>query len=486
MNDAEHERTAVLDQLRRIWSVVSEHEIRPSGRLLADELAEHFGCPPHEMAVLSEEVPNHRYVDYDIALEEVAERDPGQRAVGVGGGEARYHHNFTDMIQPPGVGFGSRFPLAQVDYVNVATGSDSDRAAIAYGVRLFRYADTPVAVLARQGNPSRGRAKGTLEVLCPDQVLAARLLVDLGELSLRRSVLRGQVISLASSGYEHSEEGLTFVTRPDLPADQVILPAGVLERVVDHVVGIAEHADFLARHGQHLKRGVLLFGPPGSGKTHTVRHLLSVTPRHTVVLLAGDTLRFVGLAAKLARAMQPAIVVLEDCDLIAEDRDLYHGAKPLLFEVLDAMDGLDADADVTFLLTTNRVDAMERALSQRPGRVDLAVEVPLPDQAGRLALLRLYAPPGAFSEQVLAETATRVEGTTASFSKELTRRAVLLAATAGETPADHHLRAATDIILADGERLSRALLGVRGEGDPAFGGDADPGSRLREGEFGPF
>jgi len=452
---------AVLDELRRLWNVVSEHEIRPSGRLLVDELQGHFASPPHEMAVLTEAVPNHRYVDFDIALQEVAERDADHRAIGVGGGEARYHHNLTDMIQPPGVGYGARFPIAQVDLMNVATGPDTDRAAIAFGLRLFRYADTPVAVLLRRGNPSHGRPSGTLELLCSDREVAAQLLEELRELSLSRSVLRGQVISLAYSGYEQSEEGLTFVRRPELPADHVILPPGVLDRVVDHVVGIAEHAEVLARHGQHLKRGVLLFGPPGSGKTHTVRHLLSVTPRHTVVLLAGDTLRFVGLAAKLARAMQPAVVVLEDCDLIAEDRDLYHGAKPLLFEVLDAMDGLDADADVTFLLTTNRVDAMERALSQRPGRVDLAVEVPLPDAAGRLALLRLYAPPGAFSDEALAETAGRIEGTTASFSKELMRRAVLLAAKAGEEPADAHLRSATDVILADGERLSRALLGVR-------------------------
>ena len=466
------ERTALLDQLKQLWELVGGHEVRAGGPALVEELTGHFGSAPHEMAVLTEEVANHRFVDFDIALEVVAARDAGHRAIGIGGGESRYHHNFSDMIQPPGVGFGGgRFPLAQVDYANVATGPDTERAAIAFGIRLFRYAGVPVAVLLRKANPYRGRGSATLEVLCPDQSTAARLLDELREISLQRSVLRGQVVGLAYSGYEQAEEGLTFIARPNLTADQVILPEGVLERVVDHVVGIAAHAEMLAAHGQHLKRGVLLFGPPGSGKTHTVRHLLSITPGHTVVLLAGDTLRFVGLAAKLARAMQPAIVVLEDCDLIAEDRDMHHGAKPLLFEVLDAMDGLDADADVTFLLTTNRVEAMERALAQRPGRVDLAVEVPLPDEAGRLALLRLYAPVGAFGEEVLAETAARTAGTTASFSKELIRRAVLAAAKEGLEPSDAHLRGANDVILADGERLSRALLGVQDSGVPGHGAD---------------
>ncbi|HRC41432.1 AAA family ATPase [Nostocoides sp.] len=472
-------RTEVLDQLKKLWNVVSEHEIGPGDGGLVAELARHFGSPPHQMAVLTEDFANHRYVDGDIALAELAARDPEHRAIGVGGGEARYHHNLSDMIQPLGVGFGGgRWPLAQVDYANIATGPDSERACLAYGIRLFEYAGTPVAVLLRKANPSRGRSSATMEVLCPEQSVAARLLDELRELSLQRSVLRGQVISFAGSGYEQSEEGVTFVPRPTLPADQVILPDGVLSRVLDHVVGIADHAEVLARHGQHLKRGVLLYGPPGSGKTHTVRHLLSVTQRHTVVLLAGETLRFVGLAAKLARAMQPAIVVLEDCDLIAEDRDMSYGAKPLLFEVLDAMDGLDADADVTFLLTTNRVEAMERALSQRPGRVDLAVEVPLPDDGGRLALLRLYAPPGAFSDEVLAQTAARIQGTTASFSKELIRRSVLAAATAGQEPGDGHLRTATEVILADGDRLSRALLGVaspEAESDGAGHQGPDPG-----------
>ena len=88
----------------------------------------------------------------------------------------------------------------------------------------------------------------------------------------------------------------------------------------------------------------------------------------------------VGAAAQIARAHQPAIVVIEDCDLIAEDRDHHFGsgASPLLFTLLDAMDGLDQDADVVFLLTTNRAEALEKALAQRPGRVDLAVEIPLP------------------------------------------------------------------------------------------------------------
>ena len=69
----------------------------------------------------------------------------------------------------------------------------------------------------------------------------------------------------------------------------------------------------------------------------------------------------------MARALQPSIVVLEDCDLIAEDRSFGHGPQPLLFEVLDAMDGLDNDADVAFVLTTNRPGHAGAGAGAAPG-----------------------------------------------------------------------------------------------------------------------
>ena len=172
-----------------------------------------------------------------------------------------------------------------------------------------------------------------------------------------------------------------------MAASEVVLPPGTLERIEAQVLGVGEHRQKLLAHGAHLKRGVLLYGPPGTGKTHTVRYLASAAVGHTVILLSGNTLAFVSEAARMARALQPAMVVLEDCDLVAEDRSFGHGPQPLLFEVLDAMDGLDTDADVAFLLTTNRVELLEEALVQRPGRVDLAVDVPRPDLAARRALL---------------------------------------------------------------------------------------------------
>lgn len=68
--------------------------------------------------------------------------------------------------------------------------------------------------------------------------------------------------------------------------------------------------------------------------------------------------------------------MLADVDLIAQDRDSY-GPQPLLFALLDPLDGLDSDADVAFVMTTNRVELLESALAECPGGVDLTVPVDL-------------------------------------------------------------------------------------------------------------
>ncbi|RAN78592.1 AAA family ATPase [Bacillus sp. SRB_336] len=437
-------------------------DVVPNGRQVLDALNAHMGTPAAELSVVVEQLPAHRLVDLDILMEAIAARDPDSRLVGVGGGDQRNHMSLSEIIQQSLM--YPRFPLSRPDYKNEAVGPDEQRQVVALGLWLFTYDGSPLAVLQRDANPQFGSNFASLEVLSADPPSAAVFLAEVRRQMESNSVFKGQVISLAVSDYGPGVGGVTFIRRPDLPGSDVILPDGVLSRVEDHTLGIGRQAQALKAHGQHLKRGLLLHGPPGTGKTHTVRYLLSQGEGTTAVLLSGGSLARISEAAKLARALAPSIVVLEDVDLIAEDRSFGHGPQPLLFEVLDAMDGLDSDSDVAFVLTTNRVDMLERALAQRPGRVDLAVEIPLPSEAERVALLRLYSRGLSFSEPAFQAAAAQIAGTTASFAKELIRRCVLAASLGGVSLDDSHLAAAADELMADGESLTRSLLGSSGAG----------------------
>jgi predicted AAA+ superfamily ATPase len=428
-----------------------------------------LGVPLVEVQPISESFPQHQVVDLDLAMETLLTEHGGTRR-GISGVHRHHVDSFGEFLSAM-----MGFRLGAVAYERRPTGPDTDRRVVAFGLGEVRIDGVPLVWLQRTANPQFGRDRYSLELMCPDRDVADRFLTQVHQRMAELSILRGQVISFSADDFSYHAAGasLTFLRRPEVAAAEVILPEGVRERVVRHVVGIGERREVLGQAGQHLKRGVLLYGPPGTGKTHLVRHLLSQTVGTTAVLLSGRTLNLLNQATALARAAQPAIIVLEDCDLVAEQRGGETNAT--LFETLEAMDGLAADADITFILTTNRLDLLETALVERPGRVDLAVEIAKPDQEGRERLFRLYAADlltaGRLSEQAVHTTASRTEGVTASFTKELIRRCVLDAAVAGRAPEDADVSHALDEMLSDAESLTRTLLG--GEDDASWMTEVD-------------
>jgi hypothetical protein len=413
-----------------------------------------LGVDLNSVDPVTEEFLSHQVVDVDWAARRLVEESAGQ-LTGVSGPHRVHVDSFLELL----VHSPFAYEVGPVSYTRVATGTTSDRRVISYGISMLTLDGVPMVVLHRAANPSFGRELYTIEALCSDSEVVDTYLGRLRELMADHSVLRGQVISFQRDSFNAHDAGsaLRFLDRPTVTAEQVILPEGVLERVTRHVVGIGERRAALKSAGQHLKRGILLYGPPGTGKTHLVRHLLSRTPDTTAVLLTGRTLELLNDATKLARANQPAIVVLEDCDLVAEERGGDTNAA--LFETLEALDGLDGDADITFILTTNRPDLLERALVERPGRVDLAVEIDKPDSGARRQLLELYAGELVFTAAALEAAAARTEGATASFAAELIRRSVLEAAQDGRSPGDEDLLLALEEMMSEGEAFTRTLLG---------------------------
>ena len=224
-------------------------------------------------------------------------------------------------------------------------------------------------------------------------------------------------------------------------------------------------AEALRAAKRHLKRGVLLYGPPGTGKTHTVSWLAAELRDATVIVLAGGSLGAAGPVARLARELAPSLVVFEDVDLVAEERTMMHGGGPILFELLNELDGMADDADVLVVLTTNRPDLLEPALAARPGRVDLAVEIPLPDDDSRRRLFELYSRGLDLQVNDPDAVVSRTAGVAASFFRELLRQATLEAA--GDSSVeirDEHVGRALDRLLERSSAMTKILLGAtRGE-----------------------
>jgi ATPase family associated with various cellular activities (AAA) len=330
------------------------------------------------------------------------------------------------------------------------------------GLWLVRDAGGPLALMLKSNDHGMGEQLA-LEAMAPERGRAEEAIGALWSLMRERNVYRGRVLELGARHFHDDESApLTVRTLPAIARDRIVLPAGVLERVERQAFSIADHAERLRASGRHLRRGLLLHGPPGTGKTLTAMYLAAAMPDRTVVMLTGQSLDAVGPSIDLATALQPAMVVLEDVDLVAMDRD-YEPTNAILFELLNGMDGLAEDHDILFVLTTNRADLLEPALAARPGRIDQAVELPLPDADGRRRLLQLY---GEGLQLELTDADPLIEdldGVSPAFIRELLRRAaVVCAETSPEgalrvTPA--HLRAALTELREGAGELTNTLLG---------------------------
>ena len=308
--------------------------------------------------------------------------------------------------------------------------------------------------------PSEHEPTLQVEVAGLPVALAQRVLTELDQLRADLNVYRGHLLDVSLDPMGRII--LTFTGPPGITRDDVVLPATVLARIERHALGVADHREALLAAGQHLKRGLLLYGPPGTGKTHTTRYLLGQMTSYTRLVLTGRSLVAVGAVTELARALVPAVVVLEDVDLVAEERSLGPASSPVLFDLLDAMDGAAPDADLLFLLTTNRADLLEPA-------------------PARKRLLTLYGQnvPLALAEEDVNLAIERTDGTTASFLKELIRRSVLESLhddPALTTVTGAHLARALDDLLDTAQAVTRTLLGVGVDpADLPVGGALAPG-----------
>lgn len=443
---------------------------RPLRRLLLD----HLGPEAATMPTVSATWPSYEHVNVQVGLD-------AWLADGPGNGGNRRHEVFGitgigimrqlevvgigDFLQPADSGpFGSA-GVGGVMTTVLPSGPDGEtRACVSHGIYLVHDGEARLAILLQP--VTRGlNPEVVLQVAGADQGRIEGVLGEIRRLTSERSVFRGKMISFGPEVFGPGRQApMNFLKRPDVSRDQIVLPGDVLENIERQVLGIGQHSGRLLASGQHLKRGVLLHGAPGTGKTHTVRYLLGQLPDVTVIVISGQALGRIKEACSVARTLQPAVIVVEDVDLIAEHREARPGEHPLLFQLLNEMDGLDSAVNATFLLTTNRADLLEPALATRPGRVNLAAELPLPDAEARRQLIRLYQGNLVLDLAKLGILIKRTEGVTAAFLKELLRKAALISCEddAGEGPirvTNAHLKTALDQLLDSHSQLTRVLLG---------------------------
>jgi len=236
----------------------------------------------------------------------------------------------------------------------------------------------------------------------------------------RENTKNGRVVSFDDvAGYERTKESLRFISQC-----------------------VSQH-DLLCAAGAHLPHGILLYGPPGTGKTLMAAAIAgtagvpfySVNASSFVNIYVGTGPAAVRELYAKARKNAPAIVFIDEVDAIGRRRDGTANSEYLntTNAILGELDGIDSAMGVLTIAATNALEQLDPAFT-RAGRFDRKIEVPLPNEIDRLAILRCHCKGKRLLDKtILARIAIQTEGMSPAELETLMNESAIRAASSGRT-----------------------------------------------------
>jgi cell division protease FtsH len=176
---------------------------------------------------------------------------------------------------------------------------------------------------------------------------------------------------------------IRFLELPAKSWDSVIMDAEIKREIWANTIGFLASKERLARYGILPKRGVLLVGEPGTGKTLVCKALMAEAQCVTCLLASAYGLgeeEYITELYQLAQDLAPSLVIIEDLDIIAQDRMEYgYSRGPALLALLSTLDGIEEHREIVTVATTNHLEVIDKALGQRPSRFDRVIRITLPN-----------------------------------------------------------------------------------------------------------
>lgn len=262
--------------------------------------------------------------------------------------------------------------------------------------------------------------------------------------------------------YVQSSEGIRFsdVAGEDEAKEN-------LAEIVDYLHNPKKYTDV----GASMPKGVLLVGPPGTGKTMLAKAVAGEANVPFFSMSGSEFVEmFVGMGAskvrdlfKQAKEKAPCIVFIDEIDAIGKSRDSQYGGsnderEQTLNQLLSEMDGFDSSKGLVILGATNRPEVLDKALL-RPGRFDRRIIVEKPDLKGRVDILRVHAKDVLMDESVdFEEIALATSGAVGADLANMINEAAIMAVRSGRRAVNQKdLFEAVEVVIAGKEKKDRIL-----------------------------
>ncbi|HVT10844.1 MAG TPA: ATP-binding protein [Fimbriimonadaceae bacterium] len=220
-------------------------------------------------------------------------------------------------------------------------------------------------------------------------------------------------------GWWHKEKSL-LAQIASASLDNLVLPGALRETLLHDFEGFFESREVYERQGVPWKRGILMLGPPGNGKTHAIKAMVNRLQRPCLYVRSFRAARRtihgnMAQAFHRARETAPCLLVLEDIDTLVDKTNLSF--------FLNEMDGFAANQGVLTVATTNHPEKLDSAILERPSRFDRKIAFDLPALAERREFLARWSAKQErtlrLSEPELDVVAERTDGFSFAYLKEL-------------------------------------------------------------------
>ena len=214
-----------------------------------------------------------------------------------------------------------------------------------------------------------------------------------------------------------------FISRNETVDTLIAWNDDIKKQLDKDVIEFLKIMPLLKQKGLPNSRGIILSGPPGTGKTMMAKSL-ATQANVTTILISAEMIQGpsqVKRAFKVGRKLAPTLMIIEDIDTAGTVSRRFTD-HPILGEYLQAMDGMESNDGMLILATTNHTENIDPAISDRPGRFDRIIDVPLPNVKQRELMIQnllTNMPSEDMSKSVISAVAKKSEGLSGAWLREV-------------------------------------------------------------------